>query len=653
MKYFVVTLHGPPGAGKTSVKQILLGKGPLPQKRRNSTNIMNTVRSVHTNRITSKERTNFKEVSNKQVLEMIAKKVKKQSKAIGNAARVGSKLNDDSSGNENTISLSSKENQENIPPIDPDAEILNNIRTELPKVDPSNELFDYVWMYLIDSGGQPQFSNILPLLFHHQSLHIVVFRLTDDLNSKPPVRYYQSGRDYYQFDEKLSLTNLEYIEQMCEIAEAAERYTNFKSSVIVIGTHLDKLPQGKERNQRLQKMNRELWQKLQKYKRYLVLQCCVEDKEEIIFSMNAVIREKNQRKEYSSELQKQIRASHIQDSSNREKDEMLHVKWLALQLDLVKYGSVLSIHKCYERGAHLGMPKEEVQLALLFFKEVGLNLYYPDSDCDLVFTKLDPLIGRLSALIKASFNPPAGITGKSTELRKRGLFDQEMLTMVMNLEDIKCNEISNDNFIRLLTHLKVIRPTKIGTEEKYFLPSALALTDSNDPFKFSCDKEPLVATFNESILPSGFFMMLIIQLLEDKSGVLDYNPGDGIAQYRNAILLVVNEKINSIEGGGLTVVDKRRWIEFNFNGPSSSCFNLFEIIKRALGNTIIAMTLKPGDLSFGFLCQICNSNDHICKLNESLSIVSCLGYRFKPKVLVTGESRLCWLRKINEGNLHH
>ena len=231
---------------------------------------------------------------------MIAKNVKKQSKTpIGNA--VDSTLNDDSSGNESMISLSLKANQEKIPPIDPDAEILNKIKTTLLKVDPSNEVFDLEWMYLIDSGGQPQFSNILPLLFHHQSLHIVVFRLTDELNSKPSVHYYQNGRDYYQFDEKLSLTNLEYIEQMYEIAEAAERYIDFKSSVIVIGTHRDKLPEGEKRDQILQKMNRELWQKMQKYRRYLVFQCGVEDKEEIIFSMNAVIREEKQRKEYFSE----------------------------------------------------------------------------------------------------------------------------------------------------------------------------------------------------------------------------------------------------------------------------------------------------------------------------------------------------------------
>ena len=111
----------------------------------------------------------------------------------------------------------------------------------------------------------------------------------------------------------------------------------------------------------------------------------------------------------------------------------------------------------------------------------------------------------------------------------------------------------------------------------------------------------------------------------------------------------MNEKIDSIEGGELTAVDRIRWIEFNFNGPTSSCCSLFEIIKMALKNTITAMTLKLEDLSFGFLCQICKANDHICKLNESLSSVSCLKYRFKPKVLVTGESELCWLTKNNEG----
>ena len=40
MKVSLVTLHGPPGAGKTSLKRLLLGEPPLSPKQQNSTHIL-------------------------------------------------------------------------------------------------------------------------------------------------------------------------------------------------------------------------------------------------------------------------------------------------------------------------------------------------------------------------------------------------------------------------------------------------------------------------------------------------------------------------------------------------------------------------------------------------------------------------------------
>ena len=51
----------------------------------------------------------------------------------------------------------------------------------MAKVKPSNKIFDVDWIHLIDSGGQPQFLDILPLLFRTESLHIVVTRLDQSL----------------------------------------------------------------------------------------------------------------------------------------------------------------------------------------------------------------------------------------------------------------------------------------------------------------------------------------------------------------------------------------------------------------------------------------------------------------------------------------
>ena len=40
LKPAVVVMHGPPGAGKTSVKQLLLGRPPLPPDQQNSTGMI-------------------------------------------------------------------------------------------------------------------------------------------------------------------------------------------------------------------------------------------------------------------------------------------------------------------------------------------------------------------------------------------------------------------------------------------------------------------------------------------------------------------------------------------------------------------------------------------------------------------------------------
>ena len=69
-----ITLHGPPGVGKTSLKRVILGQPPLPKEKQNSTNIMeNPARAISTNRLKGQL---IKEVDNKELIKMLAKKVK-------------------------------------------------------------------------------------------------------------------------------------------------------------------------------------------------------------------------------------------------------------------------------------------------------------------------------------------------------------------------------------------------------------------------------------------------------------------------------------------------------------------------------------------------------------------------------------------------
>ena len=51
---------------------------------------------------------------------------------------------------------------------------------------------------IIDSGGQPQFHEILPIFLRRLSFYVFVFRLCDDLDSRPIVEFYAYGEQMSQ-----------------------------------------------------------------------------------------------------------------------------------------------------------------------------------------------------------------------------------------------------------------------------------------------------------------------------------------------------------------------------------------------------------------------------------------------------------------------
>ena len=46
------------------------------------------------------------------------------------------------------------------------------------------------WIHLIDSGGQPEFFDLLPIFIHHASSLVFVQRLCDSLRDYPVVEFY-------------------------------------------------------------------------------------------------------------------------------------------------------------------------------------------------------------------------------------------------------------------------------------------------------------------------------------------------------------------------------------------------------------------------------------------------------------------------------
>ena len=180
-------------------------------------------------------------------------------------------------------------------------------------------------MHLTDSGGQPQFLDVLPLLYRNESLHIVVTRLDEGLDDKPEFRYIVKGTNVAS-PGNLRLSNREFIERACQIAEAQAMSGKFVPKVMVIGTHKDKL--GIDGEARLKEINKELTKLHQKYNRVLIRK----SKEEVIFAMNAMAPVGEELQQYTEELQACI----LKAAGETGYEIDVPLKWLAFHLDLDK-----------------------------------------------------------------------------------------------------------------------------------------------------------------------------------------------------------------------------------------------------------------------------------------------------------------------------
>eukprot|EP00731_Ephydatia_muelleri_P038873 Em0959g1a len=100
----------------------------------------------------------------------------------------------------------------------------------------SAPILDVDWIYFIDSGGQPQFHQLLPAFMHHTNLNIFVLRLCDKLSDHPTVKYYDEGGTCIYSTPSL-LTNKEILQRCAQATQTVDQ--EGVSKLLIVGTHRD------------------------------------------------------------------------------------------------------------------------------------------------------------------------------------------------------------------------------------------------------------------------------------------------------------------------------------------------------------------------------------------------------------------------------
>ena len=593
MKISRVLLHGAPRVGKTSVKRLVLNQ---PAKRQDSTRfIEDPVRAISTCKTISVDQTSLEELDEEKVITMIRNEVHRATrkrKSMPSTTTVKNpatrpQSTKPTSSNQTTNRTSLQCTTTKSKPL----EFLSKIAADLDSVKPNApSLLDCHHVHLVDSGGQPQFSNLLPLVLQSQSHHMVVIRLDKMLHDKAD-NCVKTGGTKHVLSEHLSLTNYQLIERVCQLASG----TN--SRVIVIGTHLD----CENTDEPLSKKIELLKPLMTKYENNLVLN----ENGEPILAVNAMTENAEERRKFAEALQEVILGTPIlvdeSDSTCNTEGIPVPLRWMILEIEMSRRSKQVGvlemkeIEKVADSLEITNLPK-----ALEFFKKLALHYYYPEVLPNKVFTSISPISSLLSNIVEASFQHPklGPVNADQKRLQTTGELTTQFLKQLSHR--LPANELfPMEEFIRLMRYLRILFDVD---NETYLIPSLLPVETT--AINNSYHQEPLVCYWLDEldkvrILPQSFFNALIVELLRRREVKLDRTR----KQYRSAFVFDVT--LPTCECS-IILVDKGFYLEI-FADEFTNCEDcrpILNIIQTCTKHVLDQIRLSSlGDLQYGLRCH--------------------------------------------------
>ena len=517
------------------------------------------------------------------------------------------------------------------------SDIVNAPVSELASIPETWDLFTF-----LDTGGQPEFINMLPAINSSTAITFVVMNISDGkdcLNSKVVAQYQHEG---YNYDEcTLKYTNMHLLKCLfSSVKVAAVKRDYFNLDIVkrvtedehptpviyIIGTCVDVLKErfGEKYNEEVLKINEEVTKLVNiiKDKDVLKFQCkCYNEKfVHVIPVDNTISREPQEHiKCETAETVQNIREQCNTILRSKAQYE-IPISWFIFELELRNNDKVCipltEVKTICDKimPSHRQMKMKQVKEILKFYHSFGMLLYFSEVDGMNNYVITDPqwLFLNLTKITMCKFVNNANNVYDSDiiEEMNKGICSLELLTKLdLNLQGIKL-----ESFVKLLVHLKVIAPVS----NAYFMPTILPpCSDENifterecgDPAAFTLDGqcihsavEPLLIQFTSGIIPRGLFGFLIVQLLQDNPDTYElYGKNDHILRRCSDLLCFYVKPYWYV-----SLRDKIFYLELQVhvmgNKPSYH-YKAQTIVSESLKKVCDEFNWQFSDCCYGFLCR--------------------------------------------------
>ena len=387
-------------------------------------------------------------------------------------------------------------------------------------------------VHMIDTGGQPEYMEVMPCLIHNANLAVLVLNLMYGLDEHPHINFHVKGVAYKrkllsQYTSRQIILKLVSTLKCKKSAQMAFR-------MFVVATHRDCVKG--DLAALIDALNRELHN--------LLLPAC---KEELILyeapdKIAFVLNLKNPDGDDDKALDL-IR----QNVSESNLGGVVKVpgSFLMYEQDLLKFVSsikrdILSLDECLQVGDRLKMNDEVVKAALVFFHRHNTFLYFRDVLPNHVFVKPQVPLDFVNAIVRFSYRVSAGdlqgFPAKFVSCLQDAIITEEMLHHSELSHCFIPDLYDPQHAIKLFCHTFTIAPlshdqqqpkrkkkelfqhvSEIPTECREYLMMCLLPTipdvESHQHIPSSSNIVPLVVKFTDDCVPLSCFSSTISCLL--------------------------------------------------------------------------------------------------------------------------------------------
>ena len=481
-------------------------------------------------------------------------------------------------------------------------------------------------VHMIDTGGQPEFMEVLPCLVHHSNLTVVVMNLKYGLDEYPPIAYHEKGMAFKR-GLRSRRTNRQVIQQLARTVKAKRpsRKRGQRSRIIAVGTHRDCV-QG-DLAARLEALDRELRKiLLPACKDELILYC---SSGKITFAVNLLEPDDD------DDVMLDLIREKISESGVGEIIEVPG-SFLVFEQDLLKYAGqvgrdILSLEECQQVGERLRMTGEVVEAALIYFHRQNTFLYFRHVLPKLAFVKPQVPLDFINAVVSFSYKVTTGefrgFPAKYATMLKDGIITEEMLCHA-SLSVCFINGLYEPRHaIKLFCHtytiahlsnerqsnVKIKQPASPGppseTQSEYLMMCLLAPVPEKSlpqhlppPSKVA----PLVVRFSEDCVPLSCFGSTISCLMSTYDWRVSRNE-DGSPECLAHNVVSLYDPNLPVK---IVLVDSTHHLEIHVDAEeeidgdlySDICSQVRETVFSAIDKVFDIMRLTDIEMSLAFLC---------------------------------------------------